>query len=280
MINSRSYRLYQAFKYAVYTLLTINVGWFFSLEWSAATYRFGGSIPLEDIVDAFAATIDTASWVILLLMFELETWVLEDRHFTRRVTFLLHGLRIVCYGFIVYALSGYLSRLSDVSSLVPFASFPGICSLADGNWSYMIDLDQYLDISPDNCRELTAGETMYRMADAPVIASQAALTNSTRLAWLDVINASTWLAVVVLLEIDVWLQDRNRLHGHVLAASTACKLLFYTVLFCAAAYWGINDTFVNVWDAFLWLVAFFFIEMNIVEWRHEDEQAGVLVAPG
>jgi hypothetical protein len=40
-----------------------------------------------------------------------------------------------------------------------------------------------------------------------------------------------------------------------------------------AVYWGFEGDFVDFWDAFLWLVAFFFIEMNVVEWRRE-EQAG------
>jgi hypothetical protein len=28
--------------------------------------------------------------------------------------------------------------------------------------------------------------------------------------------------------------------------------------------------FVDFWDAFLWLLAFFFIEMNVVEWRQDE----------
>ena len=31
----------------------------------------------------------------------------------------------------------------------------------------------------------------------------------------------------------------------------------------------------NFWDAFLWLVAFFFIEMNVVEWRQESLEGQV-----
>jgi hypothetical protein len=43
----------------------------------------------------------------------------------------------------------------------------------------------------------------------------------------------------------------------------------YTVLFGAAVYWGVEGTFLDFWDAFLWLVAFVFIEMNVFEWREE-----------
>jgi hypothetical protein len=41
----------------------------------------------------------------------------------------------------------------------------------------------------------------------------------------------------------------------------------------AAVYWGFEGDFVDFWDAFLWLVAFFFIELNVVEWRQESQTA-------
>jgi len=36
-----------------------------------------------------------------------------------------------------------------------------------------------------------------------------------------------------------------------------------------AAYWGFEGGFLGFWDAFLWLVAIIFIELNIFQW-HED----------
>jgi hypothetical protein len=53
------------------------------------------------------------------------------------------------------------------------------------------------------------------------------------------------------------------------------KFILYSILLLAAIYWGIKGDFVDFWDAFLWLLAFFFIEMNVVEWRQEDQQAAV-----
>ncbi len=65
--------VYKFFKYAVYAALTINVYLFFAEEWAAAAHRFVDGIALEDVIEGFAASIDTAAWVVLLLMFELET---------------------------------------------------------------------------------------------------------------------------------------------------------------------------------------------------------------
>ena len=47
------------------------------------------------------------------------------------------------------------------------------------------------------------------------------------------------------------------------------KVSVYSVLFLAAVYWGVTGNFLEFWDAFLWIVAFVFIEMNIFEWQAE-----------
>ena len=72
-----------------------------------------------------------------------------------------------------------------------------------------------------------------------------------------------------MLEVDVWLQERSRHLGLALRASYIIKLVLYSLLLLAATYWGIKGDFVDFWDAFLWLVAFVFIELNVVEWRQE-----------
>ena len=51
------------------------------------------------------------------------------------------------------------------------------------------------------------------------------------------------------------------------------KVTLYGILFVAAVYWGVYGDFVDFWDAFLWLLAFFFIELNVVEWRREEQEA-------
>ena len=98
MISSRA--LFQFFKYTVYVLLAMNIYWFFDEETTAAALQFSDGISGADFIEAFSATIDTAAWVVLLLMFELETYVLDDRHFTKAVTWSLHALRALCYAFI------------------------------------------------------------------------------------------------------------------------------------------------------------------------------------
>lgn len=262
--------VFQFFKYAVFALLTINVFIFGREEYLAALLQWPGGVPAEDLIEAYAATIDTAAWVVLLLMFELETYVLEERHFTRPVTLTLHGVRFFSYAFIIYAFYGYIVNVYFVYDYTPLAGALDVCALATGDWSYAIDLDEYVGITIANCATFTDSVSLVRFDKLPAVVDAAGLVEIQRLAWTDAINAGVWILIVVLLEIDVRLQEHGRFEGFALRLSTALKVVFYSILFVAAIYWGLKGDFVDFWDAFLWLLAFFFIELNVIEWRHEE----------
>ena len=264
------YKLYQAFKYAVYALLAWNIVLFFIRESGAIDFRFLDGLKPGDVIEAFAATIDTTAWVILLLMFELETWVLDDRLITPRVMRLLHTLRAACYAFIAYAFYGYLTKLLFFLGASPLAGVSDLCTLVGQDWAYASRGDTYETLTSANCAGFPAASEYVRLPGVTAVVDAPGLTAILRLATVDLVNSGVWLLVVALLEVDVRLQERGRLEGTVLAASTALKLLLYTILFAAAVYWGLKGEFVDFWDAFLWLVAFFFIEMNIFEWRRES----------
>jgi len=269
MIHSR---LFQLFKYTVYALLAFNVVVFFSEEWAAAPHRFTNGIDLAQIIEGFAASIDTAAWVVLLLMFELETHVLEDHHFTRRVTIALHSLRAVCYAFIIYAFYGYLSKLLFQFGVAALPGVSDLCTLVTDKWVYAVDYDEYEAITAANCTAFTDATGFYRFPGMDAVIDQAGKTEILRLALVDVINSAVWLLVVLVLEIDVRLADRELLVGTALRISNLSKIILYSALFLAAIYWGIKGDFVDFWDAFLWLVAFIFIELNVFEWQQESLQ--------
>lgn len=74
--TSRKLSFEQSFKYSVYFLLCINIFLFLHEEWLASNHLFAGGVSLTHVIQAFAQTIDTTAWVVLLLLFELETFVL------------------------------------------------------------------------------------------------------------------------------------------------------------------------------------------------------------
>jgi hypothetical protein len=269
-LTLNSDRIFRLFKYSVYALLTLNVYLFFAVEWAASAHRFVDGVALVDVIEGFAASIDTAAWVVLLLMFELETYVLDDEQLSRSTTWTLHGLRAVCYAFIVYAFYGYLSKLIFLYGAVPLPSVSDLCTLADGQWSYAVDFDEYQILTAANCASMSTANAFHQFAGILAVVDAQGLTDIIRLAWVDVINSGVWLLVVIVLEMDVRLQEANRLEGPILHFSNASKFVLYSLLLLAAIYWGIKGDFVDFWDAFLWLVAFVFIELNVFEWRQES----------
>ncbi len=274
-MSINSSRLFQLFKYVIYALLAFNVYLFWSDEMLAAAVQFPDGVTMAKLINAYAATIDTAAWVILLLMFELETYVLEDRHYSPQVTWTLHGVRVLCYSFIIYAFYGYIINLSFVYQAIQLSGVADLCAVLDDGWSYAVGLDEYTRLTAANCGSFSDAGAFLRYEGAPVVVDAAGLTEIRYLAWLDVINAAIWLLIVVVLEADVWLQERNRFEGPALRISSASKFILYSALLLAAIYWGFKGDFVDFWDAFLWLVAFIFIELNVFEWRQEVKEAAL-----
>jgi hypothetical protein len=266
-------RLYQFFKYAIYAFLAANVYLFYTEESAAAVLQFPEGVSLGQLREAYSATIDTLAWVVLLLMFELETWILDDRHFTKPVVLSLHGLRATCYIAIVFAFVGYVDNMLSATDVFAVAGISDLCRLPPGEWHWALTLDEYVPITASNCASLSDASSFVQFRTIPAIVDAAGQTEIARLAWVDVINGAVWILVVLVLEFDVRLQERNLLEGLALRASAVVKFVLYSMLLLAAIYWGFKGGFLDFWDAFLWLVAFVFIEMNVFEWRAEDHAA-------
>ena len=262
-------RWFQLLKYSIYALLMLNTWLFLQEELTSLDHLFADGINSELLIQAFSATIDTAAWVVLLLMFELETYVLPDEKIRGGVKWGLHGLRAFCYLFIFYACWGYISEMLYYYEAVP-AALADACGLAGQDWSILMDLDDFVDLDTDTCTALN-GE-LWQVGAGQVVTDFDKLQSTRWLAWTDVINSATWILVVLVLEADVRLQLRGAYTGRLLLASKISKVVLYGILFAAAVYWGFEGDFLDFWDAFLWLFAFFFIEQNLFAWQQETEQ--------
>lgn len=283
MASGTFFRVFQIFKYCIYSLLALNVYLFFADEWTAANHLFMDGINLVDIFQAFSASIDTGAWVVLLLLFEMETYVLSDTQVERH-RWSLHGVRALSYFFILLSYHGYWAKSLDLYEVTATQAVTA-CELVDHETVYMLTLDEFADLTEDNCQELPAEGGFVRLDDTDIISDAEALWDARALAWVDVFNASLWLLIVVMLELDVWMQLRDKQSRAYELASGASKVILYSGLLIAALYWGWAGAFIDFWDAFLWLVAFVFIEMNVITWREESEEGQDLeeqaeVSPG
>lgn len=263
--------LFTAFKYTIYLLLGVDTVLFFLEDLAASAETFGGDIGWSNLVEAFTAAIDTAAWLILLLLFELETAVISDAKLQGGLKWFFSAVRVVCYTFIVWSFYGYISKYGVITDLSPF-TLTDVCSLAGTDWTWVADLDEYPPIDAQACA-LLQGAELLKLNGTQIIGSREALDAAAALAVIDVVNSGTWLIVVILLEAEVWLQLKDLLTERVLRISKIVKGFFYAILFVCAIYWWFYGDFLDFWDAFLWLVAFIFIEMNIFKWHEETEEA-------
>ena len=79
--------------------------------------------------------------------------------------------------------------------------------------------------------------------------------------WLDAANSGLWIAVVVLLEVEVRRPAAVAAHR---ASFTAVTGLLYAGLIAVALVWLLRGDWFDAYDAALWLVAFATIEMDIL----------------
>ena len=265
---------FAVFKTAVYLALTANIGFFFQEEWQPATHLLRSDVSAALVLEAFAATIDTTAWVLLLLMFELETHQLDDSRLTPGVNRLLILVRALCYGFIVFAFIGYVMKALSLLNVTPL-SVGALCDLAASGYQQMPDLDEFLPLAVAGCASSAlsvAGAVMVNHDDLWVV-TLADWAEIKRLASVDVSNSATWILIVIMLEFEVRFGVRSELPTRVTALSKPTKIVLYSLLILFAVFWGFAGSFLDFWDAFLWIVAFVFIERNVFVWEQKLERA-------
>ena len=98
------------------------------------------------------------------------------------------------------------------------------------------------------------------------------LDHVKRLGWIDVLNATVWLIVVFLIEIEVRMQSADRFGTRELALVRQSKTLLYGVLIMNILIWLWFSYWLYAWDAFLWIFGFWAIELNLAEWEQDRTQ--------
>ena len=259
---------FQIFKYSVYLAVFTNVFLFLQKDLNSVVHRFEGAVNFSNLLEAYTSTIDTAAWVILLILFELETYVLSDEKLKGGLQWIFKLVRGVCYVFIVSSFFGYVSNyiwLQDFEK----TNIKVLCEVTGESW--MVELDEFKTIKKEDCATLAKGKEFFIHPEKKVYTDDKFLKDTNWLSIIDILNSLSWILVVIMLEIDVFLQLRKRFVGKVVRVSKYIKNVLYFILFSAAIYWGIYGDFLEFWDAFLWIVAFVFIEMNLLNWRQDDE---------
>ncbi|MFT7112651.1 MAG: hypothetical protein ACI9PC_001269 [Porticoccaceae bacterium] len=275
-IGQQSFEIRQTIKWLVYTLVIINFGFYIRNDLVIAGHTLYSGSSLLEISRAFATTIDESAWIILLLLFELETYLLSDDPLSRAKTLLMQGIRLVCYISLAHTLYAYGVYLAEIYAAVPVEGVTNLCQLIGKDLSYASNL-VYSEINSSNCASLSSANQFFYV-DPPtffIVEDAAGLVIEKQLAWIDIFEAIIWLLILLSIEVAVWLQDRNIGQGLIFKTLSITKWCLYSLLWAAAGYWIYRGHYMFAWDEFVWIAGFVAIEMNIVEWRNEINDAEV-----
>ncbi len=264
----------QIIKWIIYTLLLVNFAFYIRDDWQIAihTMRNGGSF--LKWTGAFATSIDESAWFILLFLLELETYVLSDETLEGPITRIIHGIRILCYIFLAHTLYAFGLYVYELLQVIPLPDITNLCQLVAADVSYAENLE-YTLLDPANCASLSSASQFFYIEPGLVITDSNGLAVERYLAWVDLIEAATWLCILFTIELMVRLQNRGIAKGPSIRIINISKLALYSMLWGAAAYWISKGHWMFAWDEFVWIAGFVAIEMNVSDWRKEINEADI-----
>jgi len=256
-------------KWFVYGWLFIN----FLLYVQDDILAYHSSLPadasLADIILTFRTSIDVAAWLVLIVVFELETHALPDAAFTRWMDRVFTATKGLCYTCIAYAAYGYFADTLDLYDLIPLEYIDDLCSIAGQGLFLQLDAADYSEISLASCSALNAGSEFFQIRGQTSIVSANELDSIRTMGWLDFGNAVVWIVVVILIDVEVHLQSADKFDSKRLSYARLFKILGYGFLIGACLMWFFYGYALYTWDAFLWIFGFWAIELNLAEWEQE-----------
>lgn len=256
-------------KWFVYGWLFIN----FLLYVQDDILAYHSSLPadasLADIILTFRTSIDVAAWLVLIVVFELETHALPDAAFTRWLDRVFTAIKGLCYTCIAYAAYGYFADTLDLYDLIPLGHIDDLCSVAGQGLFLQLDAADYSEISLASCAALNAGSEFFQIRGQTSIVSANELDSIRTMGWLDFGNAVVWIVVVILIDVEVHLQNADKFGSKRLSYARLFKMLGYGFLIGACLMWFFYGYALYTWDAFLWIFGFWAIELNLAEWEQE-----------
>ncbi|MEM7359363.1 MAG: hypothetical protein AAF431_09710 [Pseudomonadota bacterium] len=273
------HRVQQVVKWVVYTLLLVNWVFYIFEDANRAFHTLTPESGFFKWTAEFATSIDEAAWFILLLMLELETYILGDDEWKGWVAKTVRGIRLLCFVMIAHTVVANTNAVQDYQPTTVWENVDHLCDIADQDVSYVYNLE-YTEVTTETCNDLPTADQYYQVGDDPVISTFAGLELERDLAWADLVEVIVWILIIFAIEMVVRLQDRDITSGTLITLANRGKIVLYSILGVIAIYWGTLGHWLYTWDEFLWIAGFGAIELNVNEWReeileHQAEEAGV-----
>jgi hypothetical protein len=266
--DSRMHKIQQAVKWTVYTLLIINFVFYIFEDWNRAIHTLHAGSTFLDWTSEFATSIDESAWFILLFMFELETYVVEDKDWTGWIAHTVRGVRLFCYLMIAHTVYAFLVVVINLQPTVAVENVADLCDMAGADVSYVYNLE-YTKVNEQTCGELSDESQFYWLAEDPIVSDMPGLQLERDLAWADLVEAVIWLVILLAIEVTVRLHGRGITGGALISTANALSILLYLSLIAIGIYWAALSHWLYLWDELVWICGFAAIEMNLSKWRGE-----------
>ena len=274
------HKIQQTIKWVVYTLLIVNFVFYIMEDWDRALHSLNAGSTLIEWTREFATSIDETAWFLLLIMFELETYTLSDKALKGWVEHTVRGIRVLCFVLLAHTIFAYVAEVADLTPTVQVEGVSQLCAMTDSNVSYVFNLE-YTSITEETCSDLSSDSRFFWRTENTVVTDAGGLQLERNLAWVDLVEASVWLLIILAIETVVRLQGRGVTGGPLITTANAVQIFLYLILLVAAVYWATLSHWLYFWDELLWIGGFAAIEMNLSEWRDELlEEKDQLAAAG
>jgi len=255
-------------KAALYALLLANFGYYLFEDWSRTSFSLTDAASFYDWVREFNTSLDEVAWFTLLLIFELETYVLDESRWSPSLARIVLSIKLIAFCLIGHTLYVNFTALTEILGPVSASAGSDLCDLADTGQSWLLNLD-YTLITSEVCDVLPEAPQYWEIPGEPVVTSSAGLDLARRLAWCDFMETAAWLSVGASMEAAIRITDRGVTSGYAVTALGWLKFGLYALILALGIYWAYHGHWVYLWDELLWIFGFAFLEVNLDGWREE-----------
>jgi hypothetical protein len=257
-------RRQQWLKWAIYALLLLDFFLYVRDDWVSKPFTLGADPGLGDWARAYVTSIDVAAWLVLLLLFELETGIFADRRMSSAMTSAVRGVRLICCVAILNTTYADAVALREFQQPRKLPAAADLCAYADTEWSLLRNRE-YTAVSDSNCAHIAHGPDFFAVGNADVLTDRAGLREGLMLAWTDLVENVAWLLVVLVSELAVRVKGRVVATGSRRLPVERCKVPLYALILGIAFYWGSKGQLLYLWDELLWVCGFLAIDRNLLD---------------
>lgn len=243
----------------------------------SATFTLVNNVSLMKWMSNYAASLDAVAWIMLIFVYELETYWLEDDFDNKFVEGLILAVKVGFAALILqtsYAYTVIAIQLADIKQLTDVAD---LCGLAGQDLSFLRNL-RYTNITPETCGAIPNDGGIFTIPKEPVVTDLAGRKEHATLSIVDVFENYSWLLILAMTELSVRLQDRGFYKGPAINWINRVKYTAYGVIAIVSVYWLTKGHFIYAWDEFVWIAGFAALENNLREWRQDLAKEAVATA--